>query len=63
MKSWEEFMTCIFLQMLQSTLRANLPSWTLDINRRPHGSLGHTVYRKPTHTKLHPKAESPPPSQ
>jgi hypothetical protein len=29
-----------------------------DIYRRPDGSLGHKVYRKPTHTNLYPNSSS-----
>jgi hypothetical protein len=36
----------------------HLPFLDLDICRRPDGSLGHKVYRKPTHTKLYLNAKS-----
>jgi hypothetical protein len=35
-----------------------LPSLDLDIYRRPDGSLGHKVYRKPTHTNLYLNTKS-----
>ena len=31
----------------------HLPFLDIDIYRRPDGSLGHKVYRKPTHTNLY----------
>jgi hypothetical protein len=33
----------------------HLPFLDIDIYKRPDGSLGHTVYRKPTHTNLYLK--------
>jgi hypothetical protein len=44
-------------QSIQFTMEAesegHLPFLDLDIYRRPSGSLGHKVYRKPTHTNLY----------
>jgi hypothetical protein len=44
----------------------HLPFLDIDIYRRPHGSLGRKVYRKPTHTNLYLNPAShhhPPPSK
>jgi hypothetical protein len=37
---------------------SHLPFLDLDIYRRPDGSLGHKVYRNPTHTNLYLNAKS-----
>jgi hypothetical protein len=37
---------------------AHLPFLDTDIYRKPDGSLGHRVYRKPTHTSLYLHANS-----
>jgi hypothetical protein len=39
-------------------VKAKLPFLDLDIYRRPDGSLGQKVYRKPTHTNLYLNAKS-----
>jgi hypothetical protein len=36
----------------------HIPFLDIDIYRRPDGSLGHKVYRKPTHTNLYLYPES-----
>jgi hypothetical protein len=37
---------------------SHLPFLDIDVHRRPDGSPGHTVCRKPTHTDLYLNAES-----
>ncbi|PNF22070.1 hypothetical protein B7P43_G09300 [Cryptotermes secundus] len=39
-------------------LVGHLPFLDIDIYRRPDGSIGHTVYRKPTYTNLYLNAKS-----
>jgi hypothetical protein len=36
----------------------HLPFLDIDIYKRPDGTLGHIVYRKPTHTNLYLNANS-----
>jgi hypothetical protein len=51
-----------FHQSIQFTMETesegHLPFLDLDIYRRPDGSLGHKVYRKPTHSNLYLNAKS-----
>ncbi|KDR19144.1 uncharacterized protein LOC110830199 [Zootermopsis nevadensis] len=37
---------------------SHLPFLDIDIHRKPDGSLGHKVYRKPTHTDLYLNSDS-----
>jgi hypothetical protein len=46
----------LFTKMMKSN--SHLPFLDIDIYRRPVGSLGHMVYRKPTHTSFYLNAES-----
>ncbi|XP_023702614.1 uncharacterized protein LOC111861900, partial [Cryptotermes secundus] len=48
---------CIQFTM-ETESEGHLPFLDIDIYRRPDGSLGHTVYRKPTHTNLYLNAKS-----
>jgi len=43
---------------MDSKSNGHLPFQGTDMYRRPDGSLGHSVYRKPTHTNLYIHAES-----
>jgi hypothetical protein len=43
---------------METESEGHLPFLHLDIYRRPDGSLGHKVYRKPTHTNLYLNAKS-----
>jgi hypothetical protein len=43
---------------METESEGQLPFLVLDIYRRPDGSLGHKVYRKPTHTNLYLNAKS-----
>jgi hypothetical protein len=43
---------------METESEGQLPFLDFDIYRRPEGSLGHKVYRKPTHTNLFLNAES-----
>jgi hypothetical protein len=43
---------------METESEGHLPFLDLDIYRRPVGSLGHKVYRKPTHTNLYLNAKS-----
>jgi hypothetical protein len=43
---------------METESEGHLPFLDLDIYRRPDGSLGHKVYRKPTHTNLYPNDKS-----
>jgi hypothetical protein len=36
----------------------HLPFLDIDIHKRPDGTLGHKVYRKPTHTSLYLNANA-----
>jgi hypothetical protein len=42
---------------METESNSHLPFLDIGIYRRPHGSLGHRVYRKPTHTNLFLNAE------
>ncbi|PNF41399.1 hypothetical protein B7P43_G14428 [Cryptotermes secundus] len=48
---------CIQFTM-ETESEGHLPFLDIDIYKRPDGSLGHTVYRKPTHTNLYLNAKS-----
>ncbi|XP_023713951.1 uncharacterized protein LOC111867940 [Cryptotermes secundus] len=43
---------------METESEGHLPFLDIDIYRRPDGSLGHRVYRKPTHTNLYLNAKS-----
>jgi hypothetical protein len=43
---------------METESEGHLPFLDLNIYRRPDGSLGHRVYRKPTHTNLYLSAMS-----
>jgi hypothetical protein len=43
---------------METESEGHLPFLDLDIYRRPDGSLGHKVYREPTHTNLYLTAKS-----
>jgi hypothetical protein len=43
---------------METESEGHLPFLDLDIYRRPDGSLGHKVYRKPSHTNLYLNAKS-----
>jgi hypothetical protein len=43
---------------METQSEGHLPFLNLDIYSRPDGSLGHKVYRKPTHTNLYLNAKS-----
>jgi hypothetical protein len=43
---------------METESEGHLPFLDLDIYRRPDASLGHAVYRKPTHTNLYLNAKS-----
>jgi hypothetical protein len=43
---------------METESEGHLPFLDLDIYRRPDGSLGHKVYRKPTHTNLYLNVKS-----
>jgi hypothetical protein len=43
---------------METESEGHLPFLDLNIYRRPDGSLGHKVYRKPTHTNLYLNAKS-----
>jgi hypothetical protein len=43
---------------METESEGHLPFLDLDIYRRPDGSLGHKVYRKPTNTNLYLNAKS-----
>jgi hypothetical protein len=44
--------------IMETESEGHLPFLDLDIYRRPDGSLGHEVYRKPTHTNIYLNAKS-----
>jgi hypothetical protein len=46
---------------METDSEGHLPFLGLDIYRRPDGSLGHKVYRKPTHTNLYLNTSTPSP--
>jgi hypothetical protein len=43
---------------METESEGHLPYLDLDIYRKPDGSLGHKVYRKPTHTNHYLNAKS-----
>jgi hypothetical protein len=43
---------------METETEGHLPFLDIDIYRRPDGSLGHSVYRKSTHTNLYLTAAS-----
>jgi hypothetical protein len=62
-KELSDFVNCLNnicpnIQFTMEKLNHHLPFMDMDIYRRPDGSLGHNVYRKPTHTNLYLNAES-----
>jgi len=43
---------------METELKRRLPFLDIDIHRRPYSSLGHSVYRKSTHTNLYLTVDS-----
>jgi len=44
--------------IMETNSNSHLPFLDIDIYRRPDGSMGHSVYKKPTHTDLYLNVES-----